>query len=102
MVLETADQSFAEDVLKSSLPVLVDFWAPWCGPCRIAGPIVDSVAKKMEGKAKVYKLNVDENPETARKYSVTGIPTIMVFRSGKLEKQLVGVQQEAVYLNALQ
>lgn len=100
MALETTDQSFTNDVLKSDIPVLVDFWAPWCGPCRIAGPIIDNVAKKMEGKAKVYKLNVDENPITASKYGVTGIPTVMMFRNGKMEKQLVGVQTEAVYLNA--
>jgi thioredoxin 1 len=102
MALETTDQSFENDVLKSQLPVLVDFWAPWCGPCRIAGPIVDNVAKKIEGKAKVYKLNVDDNPQTASKYGVSGIPTIIVFRDGKVEKQLVGVRQEAEYLSALQ
>ena len=101
MALQTTDNTFDADVLKSDVPVLVDFWAPWCGPCRMAGPIIDSVAKKTEGKAKVYKLNVDENPATAGTYGITGIPTVMVFRSGKMSKQLVGLQTEVVYLNAL-
>ena len=101
MALETSDKTFETDVLQSTVPVLVDFWAPWCAPCRIAGPIIDGVATKTEGKAKVYKLNVDENPETTRKYGVTGIPTIIVFKNGTMEKQFVGVQQENVYLKAL-
>jgi thioredoxin 1 len=100
MALETTDKTFELDVLQSSLPAMVDFWAPWCGPCRVAGPIIDSVAKKMDGKAKVYKLNVDENPATAGKYGITGIPTVLVFIGGKMVKQLVGVQQEAMYLSA--
>jgi|WetSurMetagenome_2_1015567.scaffolds.fasta_scaffold365789_2 thioredoxin 1 len=101
MAIETTDRAFNEDVLQSEVPVMVDFWAPWCAPCRLVGPIIDSVAKKMEGKAKVYKLNVDDSPETARTYGISGIPTILVFRKGALEKQFIGVQNEAVYLNAL-
>jgi thioredoxin 1 len=101
MDLKTTDQSFADDVLKSNLPVLVDFWAPWCGPCRMAGPIIDSVASKVEGKARVYKLNVDENPMTAGEYGISGIPTVLIFKNGTVEKQLVGVQPEAVYLESL-
>jgi thioredoxin 1 len=102
MALETSDQTFVKDVLESEIPVLVDFWAPWCGPCRLAGPIIDTVANKMEGKAKVFKLNIDDNPETTSKYGVSLIPTVMVFRNGKMEKQLIGLQQEAMYLSALQ
>jgi len=97
----TTDQQFEQDVLQSDKPVLVDFWAPWCGPCRIAGPIIDSVSEKTEGKAKVFKLNVDENPSTASRYGITGIPTVMIFEHGHMKKQLVGVQSEQVYLNEL-
>lgn len=102
MTLETSDQTFVKDVLESEMPVLVDFWAPWCGPCRLAGPIIDTVANKMKGKAKVFKLNIDDNPETTSKYGVSLIPTVIVFRNRKMEKQLIGLQQEAMYLSALQ
>jgi thioredoxin 1 len=101
MDIQTTDATFAEDVLKGDLPVLVDFWAPWCGPCRMAGPIIESVAEKTQGKAKVFKLNVDENPKSAAEYGITGIPTVLVFRNGKLDKELVGVQSEATYIDAL-
>jgi thioredoxin 1 len=98
---ETSDLTFKNDVLESKVPVLVDFWAPWCGPCRIAGPIIDEVGKKTVGKALVFKMNIDESPVTARQFGITAIPTVMVFRNGKLDKMLVGVQEEQVYLNAL-
>ena len=101
MALETTDTTFKQDVLDSTVPVLVDFWAPWCGPCRIAGPIIDKVSIKARGKAKVYKMNVDDNPKTSSQYGITGIPTVIVFKNGKIDKTLVGVQQEVVYLNAL-
>jgi len=101
MAKETTDLNFKKDVLDSQVPVLVDFWAPWCGPCRIAGSIIDRIGEKVNGKAQVYKLNVDENPQTAGNYGITGIPTVLVFKAGKVEKTMVGVQQEQVYLNAL-
>jgi thioredoxin 1 len=101
MANETSDLTFKNDVLDSKVPVLVDFWAPWCGPCRIAGPIIDEVGKKTMGKAQVFKMNIDESPVTSRQFGITAIPTVMVFRNGKLDKTLVGVQQEQVYLNAL-
>ncbi|MDD5673969.1 MAG: thioredoxin [Chitinivibrionales bacterium] len=101
MALETSDATFERDVLKSADPVLVDFWAPWCGPCKMVGPIIDTIAVKTEGKAKVFKLNVDENQTTACKYGITGIPTVLVFRNGVLEKQFVGLRKESDYLNAL-
>lgn len=101
MASETNDMNFKNDVIDSPVPVLVDFWAPWCGPCKIAGPIIDRIGEKAAGKARVYKLNVDENPQAAAQYSITGIPTVLVFKNGQVDKTLVGVQQEQVYLNAL-
>lgn len=101
MALETNDLTFKHDVFDSAVPVLVDFWAPWCGPCKIAGPIMDEVGKKSIGKAKVFKLNVDDSPNTAQQFGITAIPTVLVFKNGRLDKSLVGVQQEQVYLNAL-
>lgn len=93
--LTFTDQNFEEEVLKSDVPVLVDFWAPWCGPCRIAGPIVDKIAEAMNGKGvKIGKLNVDENPTTAQQYSVMSIPTFLIFKGGKVVDQTIGVPTE--------
>jgi thioredoxin 1 len=101
MSLQTSDATFKADVLDSNVPVLVDFWAPWCGPCRLAGPIIDQVGVKAIGKAKVFKMNVDENPQTAGSFGINAIPTVLVFKNGKVDKTMVGVQQEQVYLGAL-
>jgi thioredoxin 1 len=101
MVQETSDGSFKKDVLDSPLSVLVDFWAPWCGPCRIVGPIIDKVSEKVNGKARVFKLNVDDNPKTADRYDITSIPTVIVFRNGQMDKTFIGVQPEQVYMKAL-
>lgn len=90
------DQNFESEVLKSTKPVLVDFWAVWCGPCQVQGPIVEDVAKAMVGKAVVGKLNVDENPRMAQKYGVMSIPTLMVFKSGTVVRQFIGVQSKEV------
>ena len=102
MTVHTTDEKFENDVMKSETPVLVDFWAPWCGPCQILGPILDQLSKKLEGKAKVVKINVDENPKIARKFGIRGIPTVMTFKNGELSNQLVGVHPEAAYLKAVE
>lgn len=86
------DQNFDQEVIKSEKPVLVDFWAPWCGPCQIMGPIVEELAKEMGDKAKIGKLNVDENSVVAQNFSIMSIPTVMIFKGGKMVKQFVGVQ----------
>jgi len=90
MTKETGDNSFQKDVLESKSVVLIDFWAPWCGPCRQLSPIVDEVAKELEGKLEVFKCNVDENPEVPSKYMVRGIPTLMIFKDGKIVDTKVG------------
>ncbi len=94
MEIVFTDQNFEGEVLKSDKPTLVDFWAPWCGPCQMMGPIIEELAKEMGDKAKIGKLNVDENPQIAQNFSVMSIPTIMIFKGGKMVKQLVGVQSK--------
>lgn len=89
---DITDAVFKDKVLKASKPVLVDFWAPWCGPCKIIGPIVEELAKEYEGKLDVYKLNVDENPDAAGTYSVMSIPTLLIFKAGQPVKTIVGAQ----------
>jgi thioredoxin 1 len=84
------DQNFETEVLNSEVPVLVDFWAAWCAPCRMLSPVVDAIATKYEGKAKVVKLNVDENISTAGKYNIKGIPTLLLFKNGVIKEQIVG------------
>jgi thioredoxin 1 len=85
-----SDASFEQDVLKSDVPVLVDFWAPWCGPCRMVAPIVDEIAKEFDGKIKVFKLNTDENPNVASQFGIRGIPTLRVFKDGQKVDTVVG------------
>jgi thioredoxin 1 len=95
------DQTFEQTVLKSDKPVLVDFWAVWCGPCQMQGPIVEEIATELEGKAVVGKLNVDENQQSAQTYGVMSIPTIIIFKGGQPVKQFVGVQSKEVLKSAL-
>ncbi|MBI2385420.1 MAG: thioredoxin [Elusimicrobia bacterium] len=94
--LNLTDASFRKEVLESSKPVLVDLWAPWCGPCRMLGPVVEELAAEYAGKAVVGKLNTDENSDTMTVYRVSAIPTLLFFKGGKLVEQLVGVQPKSV------
>ena len=93
-VKDVSDGSFETEVMKCDLPVLVDFWAEWCTPCKIVGPIVDELAKDYEGKLKVGKLDVDENPQIAAKFGVMSIPTIMVLKNGQPIKTMIGAQSK--------
>lgn len=89
-VAEVGDQSFDSEVLESPIPVLVDFWAAWCAPCRMLAPVVEAIADEYQGKAKVLKLNVDENIATSGKYNIKGIPTLLLFKDGVVKEQIVG------------
>ncbi len=98
MTKEINDNNFEQEIANSKSPILVDFWAPWCGPCKQLGPIVDELAKDMGDKITVYKCNIDENPETPSKYAVRGIPTLMIFKDGKLVNSKVGsLPKSALY-----
>ena len=89
-ITHLSDASFQQDVLESQLPVLVDYWAEWCGPCKMIAPILDDVAKEYAGRIKVAKLNIDENQATPPKYGIRGIPTLMLFKNGNVEATKVG------------
>jgi len=100
-VVVFTDQNFKKEVLKSEMAVLVDFWAPWCGPCQMAGPIIEDLAKEYEGKIKVGKLNVDESPQTAAKYGVMSIPTMILFKEGKEVGRKIGFEGKEGYLKLI-
>jgi thioredoxin 1 len=87
---QVTDASFEQDVLKSEIPVLVDFWAPWCGPCRMVAPVVEEIAQQYDGKLKVVKVNTDENPTVASNYGIRSIPTLMIFKAGQRVDMVVG------------
>ncbi|MCL6581081.1 MAG: thioredoxin [Firmicutes bacterium] len=89
-MLEVTDETFDRDVLGSDRPVLVDFWAPWCGPCRMLAPVVEAIAEEYDGRLTVVKLNVDDNPAMARRYQVMGIPTLILFKDGQPVDRMVG------------
>ncbi|BBB56297.1 MAG: thioredoxin [Rickettsiaceae bacterium] len=98
MTKQIKDNEFESEVINSKLPVLIDFWAEWCGPCRMLSPILDQLSEEMDGKVKIVKMNIDENPETPSKFGVRGIPTMLLFKEGKQIATKVGVQPK----NALQ
>src|SRR6188474_3977516 len=92
MTVKATDASFEQEVLKSDTPVLVDFWAEWCGPCRMIGPSLEDIAKEMDGKLKVVKVNIDENPATPSRYNVRSIPTLLLFKNGQVAATKIGAE----------
>lgn len=102
MAIEFNDKNFEQEVIKSDKTVLVDFWATWCGPCQMMGPIIDELSKEMEVKVKIGKLEVDSNPETAGKYEIMSVPSLKVFKGGKVVKEFTGLQNKEVLRKELQ
>ncbi|QSZ26577.1 thioredoxin [Aceticella autotrophica] len=98
-IIEITNQNFEKEVLNSNIPVVVDFWAEWCGPCRMVSPIIDELAHDYEGKVKVGKINVDKENELAMKFKVMSIPTIIIFRDGKIVEKIVGAKPKAEFEN---
>jgi thioredoxin 1 len=102
MTLQVTDATFENSVLKSGLPVLVDFWAPWCGPCRGIAPIIDELAVEQDGKVVVAKMNVDENPQTPGRFAIRAIPTLIVFKNGEVVDQITGAVAKSNIVSLLQ
>ncbi|MDH3647786.1 MAG: thioredoxin [Gammaproteobacteria bacterium] len=100
--LAVTDATFRSEVLEADKPVLVDFWAEWCGPCRALGPVIDELAGEQAADVKVVKVNVDDNPDVAREYAIRSIPTVLLIQAGQVRESFVGVQPKGVYLEAIQ
>ena len=100
-IVEVSDQSFDGEVLKSDLPVLIDFWAPWCGPCKAIAPVVAELAKEYGGRLKVVKMNVDDNTQTPSRYGVRGIPNLILFKGGEVREQIIGAVPKAHLVKAI-
>jgi thioredoxin 1 len=100
-VLQVSDANFQQEVLQSSIPVLVDFWAPWCGPCRMLAPTIEELSQEYQGKVKVCKLNTDESPQTAGSFGISSIPTVIVFKGGKAVDRLVGLNPKKKFQEML-
>ena len=96
------DSSFDQDVIKSEIPVLVDFWAPWCGPCRMVAPVVEEISQQYEGQVKVVKVNTDENPNVASQYGIRSIPTLMIFKGGQRVDMVVGAVPKTTLANTIE
>ena len=99
---QVTDSTFEQEVLKSEVPVLVDFWAPWCGPCRMVAPVVEEIAEQYEGQIKVVKVNTDENPQIASQYGIRSIPTLMIFKGGDKVDMVVGAVPKTTLANTLE
>lgn len=100
-ITEVSDVTFDQEVLKASVPVLIDFWAPWCGPCKAIAPVVEELAGAYNGRLKVVKMNVDDNPATPSKYGVRGIPNLILFKGGNVADQIVGAVPKAHLVRAI-
>lgn len=102
MSLEVTDATFADEVLKADKPVLVDFWAPWCGPCRMVSPIVDEIGEELADRLKVVKINTDDNMQTAGSYGITSIPALYLFKNGEVVKQIIGARPKPALLEEIE
>jgi len=100
-IIHLSDATFETEVLQSTVPVLVDYWAEWCGPCKMIAPILDEICKDYDGKLKIAKLNIDENAQTPAKFGIRGIPTLMIFKNGEIKHKQAGVHSKAQLLNIL-
>ncbi len=100
-VLEVTDTTFDQEVKNSNIPVVIDFWAPWCGPCRALAPVIDELAQEYQGKVKVCKVNTDENMKTAQEFRISGIPSLIFFQNGQPVEQLVGVQKKSTLVDKM-
>ncbi|MBM7869655.1 thioredoxin 1 [Clostridium pascui] len=102
MVKEIKDNNFQDEVLKSDIITVVDFWAPWCGPCKMIGPVIDEISQELKNKAKFVKINVDENPKVSSQYRIESIPTVLVFKGGKIVENLIGFRPKQAIKMAIE